>query len=274
MPVMIQISELSLRDPDGKPLFRDLSFRLPRGEWACLVGPPERGRALLEVVCGLRRPDRGQVLVDDRNVIRLRPEKLRLLHRRLGIVLGDLGLRRRATPEGCVELKLRALELPAEEARARAHRVLSLVGLAHGGGTRPGPGPGPAPPPANGGDTRPARQRVEALDPAERRLLQLAVALCDDPVLLLLDAPLEGLSAPEQRRYLQVLEDLFLRRRLTILMTAADPKPLRGTPARLYALEPERIVPQDDPRDEPVPGPKGTKADGPAKPKRKRGRSG
>lgn len=228
MPIMIQISELTLRD-GGKELFRDLSFRLGRGEWACLIGPPEMGRALLEVLCGLRRPDRGQVLVDDRNVIRLSPEKLRLLHRRLGIVFGDLGLRRGATPEGCVAFKLRARELSPEEAQARAYRALSLVGLCSNGDTQE--------------DAERSRQRIEELSAVERKLVQLAVALCDDPVLLLLDEPLVGLSSKEQRRYLQVLEDVFLRRRLTILMTAADPKPLKGAPASLYALEPRRIVP-------------------------------
>lgn len=230
MPGMVQIADLTVRDK-GKPLLRDLSFRLGRGEWACLLGPPERGRALLEVLCGLRRPDRGQVLVDDRNVIRLRPEKLRTLHRRLGIVFGEIGLRRGATPEGCITLKLRALDLSAQEAQARARRALSLVGLC----------------PANGakdpGVLRDKR-RVEELDAVERRLLQLAVALCDDPVLLLLEDPLRGLPPPGQRRYLETLEDVFLRRRLTILMTAADPNPpLRRSPALLYALERERIVP-------------------------------
>ncbi len=235
MPVMVQIAELAVRE--GKRfLFRDLSFRLGRGEWACLVGPPERGRALLEVLCGLRRPERGQVLVDDRNVIRLRPEKLRLLHRRLGIVFGELGLRRGTTPEGCIIFKLRALELSAEEAQARAHRALSLVGL----GSPPDAEVPEGTPNAQGSNRQ---RRVEELSPGERRLLQLAVALCDDPVLLLLEEPLEGLSPPEQRRYLRALEEVFLRRRLTLLMTARDPEPLRGSPALLYALEPEGITP-------------------------------
>ncbi len=209
MPIMVQISELDVTTPEGRPLFRDLHFRLHRGEWACVVGPPGSGKTtLLKLLWGELRPDHGQILVDDRNVIRLSPARLRELRRRLGIVTAGWELRAlaRRPPLECVAFKLRALELArdGEEARARAREALQLVGL-------------------RDGDGQGRRVRVEHLEPLDRRRLQLALALSTDPVLLLLDDPLRDLDRGDRERFLGVLREIHLRRRLSVLMTLTAP---------------------------------------------------
>ncbi len=221
MPIMVQISELQLSNAEDKPLFQDLHFRLHRGEWACLLGRSAEAKALLlPLICGELRPEHGQILVDDRNVSRLSPEKRRQLRRRIGIVLRDLEPLRRRTLLGGLTFKLRALGATKEEAGRRAHEALDLVGLSES-----------------------AQQPVRELEALERRLFQLALALDHDPVLLLLEDPLTGLSKADRAHYLRVLADLYLRKRLSILMTTEEPRDLREVPCALYRLEQGRLYP-------------------------------
>lgn len=221
MPIMVQISELRHSNAEGKPVFRDLNFRLHRGEWACIFGKSAEAKALLlPLICGELRPDHGQILVDDRNVSRLSPEKRRRLRRRIGIVPHDLEPLHRRTLSGGLTFQLRALGAAKEEAARRAQEVLELVGL-----------------------NESAERPVRGLDELERRLFRLALALVHDPVLLLLEDPLAGLSPADRVRYLKVLSDIYLRKRLSILMTVEGPRDIQEMPCALYRLEGGRLHP-------------------------------
>ena len=215
MPIIIQISELDAVDSEGKKILSDLHFRLQRGEWACILGPPGSGKTLLlELVYGEVRPKRGQILVDDRNVLRIKPEKLRQLRRRMGVLLHSAAPLHRRTLAGCLTFKLCALDLPQEEARLKAIDLLDLVEL---------------------GDQ--AEKFPDELDEVEQLLFRLALALSHDPVLLLVDDPLQHISSSKGERFLQALERLHLRKRLSILMTAREAGWAECTPVKLYALE-------------------------------------
>jgi ABC-type ATPase involved in cell division len=198
MPIMVQVSELSLSDAEGRGIFMDLHFRLNRGEWACLCGRPGLGKSLfLRILMGQCKPDHGQILVDERNILRINPEKLRQLRRRLGVVLEDHASFGNRPLRETLLFKLRALDFSEEDADQRADAVLDLVEL-------------------NGK----ADQLPESLGESERELFALALALSHDPVLLLLDEPLQKISSSsEKEKYLEVLERIHLRKRLTTLMT-------------------------------------------------------
>ncbi len=199
MAIMIQVSELSLSNAEGRKIFKDLHFRLNRGEWGCILGRSQPSRTLfLQLLTGECRPDQGQILVDERNILRINPEKLRGLRRRLGILpknpapLGD-----RTLLESLV-LRLKALDVPGRDARERAAQALELVGL-----------------------QEQARQLPKLLGELDKQLFALALALSYDPVLLLLDDPLLALSAhKDQEKFLEILEKIHLRKRLTTLMTS------------------------------------------------------
>ncbi len=221
MAIMVQISELLLRDEERQPIFEDLHFRLHRGEWAIVVGAPGTGKtALLQVICGERRPDRGQILVDDRNINRIQPERLRALRQRIGIVPHEPPSLRRQTLNGALVFLRRALGTNRPDAEMKAQEVLALVEL---------------------NDL--AHRAVDELDEPERQRFHLALTLSHDPVLLLLDDPLGRLDDPQRRRYLQLLERLHLRRRLSILMTATEAKAVQDAPSSTYRLQSGQLRP-------------------------------
>lgn len=219
MPIIVQISELTISDAEGNRIFEDLHFQLQRGEWACILGPESSGKTLLlRLIYGDLRPERGQILVGDRNVLRASPERLRQLRRRLGILPEEACQLSRRTLEDSVIFKLRALDFPKEEAQIKALEVLGLVGLGEHAGRCP----------------------LE-LDPVEQQLFQLSLALSHDPVLLLLDDPLRDLPPTGQERLLKVLERVYLHKRLSILMTAREARWGTCFPVNFYALEDKRI---------------------------------
>lgn len=224
MAIMVQISELMLRDEDQRAVFEDLHFRLHRGEWASVIGPQGSGKtALLQVICGEIRPDHGQILVDDRNISRIHPDRLRELRRRIGIVPRNPPTLRRQTLRGALVFVRRALGTSPPDASMKAQEVLSLVEL------------------ADLGD-----RAVDELNEPERQRFHLALALSHDPVLLLLDDPLSELDDPQRRRYLQLLERLHLRRRLSILTTTTQAEAVHDAPSSTYRLQEGTLYPISD----------------------------
>lgn len=221
MAIMVQISELILRDEDRRPIFEDLHFRLHRGEWANVIGPDGAGKTtLLRLISGELRPDRGQILVDDRNIIRMNSERLRALRGRIGIVPERPPDLRRKTLAGAIVFLCQALGTPRPDAQMKAQEVLRLVEL----------------------DDL-ANRAADELDELERQRFHLALTLSHDPVLLLLDDPMAEMDAPQQRRYLQLLERIHLRRRLSLLMTTSDADAVGDAPAAAYRLQSGRLNP-------------------------------
>ncbi|HIC96275.1 TPA: ATP-binding cassette domain-containing protein, partial [Candidatus Bipolaricaulota bacterium] len=203
MTLMIEVSEVSFYTEEGRAVFEDLRLRVEWGEWLLLLGPPGSGKTVfLKLLWGELRPSRGQILVDERNVTRLGPARLRQLRRTLGILPDrPISLNQETVMAGLV-FKLRALGLPPDEAERRAAETLEGLGLAELAG------------------------RVqEELNATEQALSQLALAVCHDPILLLADEPYRGLDEAGTLAVLSLLDRLRRRRRLTMVVTAEEVRP-------------------------------------------------
>jgi putative ABC transport system ATP-binding protein len=144
------------------PVLRGATFELERGTTASLVGVSGSGKStLLALLAGLMRPQSGSVVFDGTDLGRLDDmARARLRARRIGVVLQSGNLIPFLTAEENVEL---ALEF-AGAARSRAAGLLDEVGL--GGRSR----------------HRPAR-----LSGGEAQRVAVAVALANEPDLLLAD---------------------------------------------------------------------------------------
>src|SRR4030042_6355115 len=79
-------------DGNGTALI-DINLHIPKGNLVYLTGPSGAGKTtLLRLLYGDEVPTEGQILVNGKNVVRLREVSLPLLRRSMGIIFQDFKL--------------------------------------------------------------------------------------------------------------------------------------------------------------------------------------
>jgi ABC-2 type transport system ATP-binding protein len=169
----IALSCRALRErQDGHVVVDDVWFDVAAGTAYGLTGPAGCGKsAVVRLVCGLRRPDGGTILVGGRSL----PDDE--LVGRVSYVPQSGAVVATMTVSETVLFWARALGLPRQRVRERAAEVLALVGLDKHSGQRTGR--------CTGGVLRE---------------LSLAVALLPRPDLVVLDEPAVGIDAAARAR--------------------------------------------------------------------------
>lgn len=179
------------------PVLRDVSLELQRGETASLVGVSGSGKStLLSLLAGLMRPESGAIVFDGEDLGRLDDtSRARLRARRIGVVLQSGNLIPFLTAAENVEL---AIELAGgARGSARAAALLRQVGL---GGRL---------------DHKPAR-----LSGGEAQRVSVAVALANEPDLLLADEITGQLDAETAAEVMGTIFEAWRERGLTVLFVS------------------------------------------------------
>jgi cell division transport system ATP-binding protein len=215
MSVLVQVSELRFVTPEGKTILEDVNLRVDHSEFVILVGPPSSGKSLIfKLLCHELKPQRGQILVDDRNVTRLHSSKLPSFRRRLGIVPQELRPLRRTVLDALL-FKLGSLGVDLEEASKRAQEILNIVNMHTA-----------------------CDSIITELDLAQQKLFALALAASHDPVLLLVDEPFGGLEYKSAQRVLGGLQALHERKRVALFVATRErPWALRSGARVVYLWE-------------------------------------
>jgi ABC-type lipoprotein export system ATPase subunit len=174
---------------------RGASMELPRGRMTSLMGPSGSGKStLLSLVAGLSLPSAGQVVVDGTDISRLgESERARIRAQRIGVVFQSGNLIPFLTAEENVEL---AISLAGKSGgKHRARTVLGELGL----GAR-------------------LHHRSTQLSGGEVQRVAVAVALANDPDLLLADELTGELDSATADQVMGLLTDVWRRRELTVLL--------------------------------------------------------
>jgi putative ABC transport system ATP-binding protein len=174
---------------------RGASMELPRGLMTSLVGPSGSGKStLLSLVAGLALPSAGQVVVDGIDISRLgESERARLRAERIGVIFQSGNLIPFLSAVENVEL---AMDIAAKKGgRAQARAVLSELGL----GSR-------------------LHHRPAQLSGGEVQRVAVAVALANDPDLLLADELTGELDSATAEQVMDLLTDAWRRREVTVLV--------------------------------------------------------
>jgi ABC-type lipoprotein export system ATPase subunit len=182
-----------------------VNLEMETGEMIAIVGHSGAGKSsLLNLLGGLDTPTAGDVIVDGQNLRDLKPRQI--AHYRLmktGFLWQHTGrnlLSHRSALHNITLPMMLANVSPRQGAR-RAQELLDAVGLGNQ-----------------------AHKRPEQLSGGEQQRVALAVALANNPPLLLADEPTGSLDRQSAQQVMTYLTDLRQSYNLTVLLVTHDPE--------------------------------------------------
>jgi putative spermidine/putrescine transport system ATP-binding protein len=210
----------------------DVGLDVGRGEFLSILGPSGSGKTtLLMALAGFVRPDRGQISVDGRDLVRLPANK-----RGIGVVFQNYALFPHMNVAANVMFPLRVRGIGRAEAAERARKALDIVDLANM-----------------------AERDIATLSGGQRQRVALARAVVFEPRLMLMDEPLSALDKNLREQMQYEIRKLHDRLGLTTVYVTHDQREALtmsdriavmrdgvirqlGTPASLYHRPTSRFV--------------------------------
>jgi osmoprotectant transport system ATP-binding protein len=195
---MIEFRSVSKRFADGTLAVDDFSLQIPAHRVTVLVGSSGSGKTtVLRMINRMVEPTSGSILIDDDDIARVEPVKLR---RSIGYVMQNSGLLPHRRVIDNIATVPRLTGVPKEQAHQRAFELMDVVGL----------------------DRALARRYPSQLSGGQQQRVGVARGLAVDPNILLMDEPF-GAVDPIVRSDLQQ-EVLRLQRDLakTIVFVTHD----------------------------------------------------
>lgn len=196
---MIRFEQVTKRYPGNIKAIDNLSFHIERGEMVFLAGHSGAGKStLLELIAGIERASKGQVIVNGHNLSELRPTQLAYLRQHIGLVFQDHKI---LFDRSCFDNVMLPLEIVGFEHRDATRRVraaLDKVGL------------------LDRANSNPVR-----LSGGEQQRLCIARAVVHRPAILLADEPTGNLDRAYAQDIMELFRD-FHQVGVTVIVAAHD----------------------------------------------------
>lgn len=221
--VRVEVSGLSKRyrmGPEEVHALRDTDWQIETGKAVAIMGPSGCGKTtLLNLLGGVDRPSGGKITIDADDLTAMNErmlERHRLLN--VGFVFQFFNLIPSITAVENLELPMVMAGVPDAECRERARGLLSLVGLEAKGHKRP-----------------------EELSGGEQQRVAIALALANDPALILADEPTGNLDSVNAALISKLLRSLADDYGKTVILVSHDPKTVDYFPT-VYSMRDGQFV--------------------------------
>jgi putative ABC transport system ATP-binding protein len=193
---------------------RESSWEVGKGAAVAIMGPSGCGKTtLLNLLGGVDRPSSGTILIEGQDLTAMNERALETHRlRRVGFVFQFFNLIPSITAFENIELPMVMAGTPEGECHARARQLLGLVGLEAKGQKRP-----------------------EELSGGEQQRVGVALALANDPALILADEPTGNLDSVNAAAIANLLKSLSTEHGKTVIMVSHDPKTVEVFPT-VYAM--------------------------------------
>lgn len=216
---MIQMFHVYKTYPVNFKALIDINLKVDKSEFIFVTGPSGAGKStLLQLLFCAEKVTEGQILVNGRNIARLRESSIPYLRRNIGIVFQDFKLLPQKTVFENVSFALKILGFPRKEMKRKVWQTLRLVGLEHKLDVLP-----------------------KSLSGGEQQRVAIARALINDPAILLADEPTGNLDAEITWEMMQIFKNINARG-TTVIIATHDKNIVERMQRRTIVLERGMIV--------------------------------
>ena len=214
---MIRLYRVTKKYPHGVVALRNVSLEIEKGEFVFLVGPTGAGKStLLKLIYRAELPTSGDVIVDGKNLVKMRASELPYHRRKIGIVFQDFKLLRDRTVFENVAFALRVTG--KRDIKERVRDVLHMVNL-----------------------YRKKDDFPNRLSGGEQQRVSIARAIVNDPHILITDEPTGNLDPDSSWSIMELLQELNFKG-TTVIMASHNKSIVDRMEKRVIRMEAGRIV--------------------------------
>ena len=164
---MIDFHNVSKTYPNGTHALYDVNLHIDKGEFVFIVGASGAGKStFLKLIMHETSPSKGEIIVNNKKITKLKRRQVPYLRRHMGIVFQDFRLIEKMNVFDNVAFAMRAIGAKASVIKKRVPYILELVGLSHKMKSKP-----------------------SELSGGEQQRVSLARALVNNPEIIIGDEP-------------------------------------------------------------------------------------
>jgi len=216
---VIEYRQVSKIFHDGTQALTDVSFVVQEQEFVFLIGPSGAGKTtLLRFLIREDVPSAGEVLLEERDVVRLPSREIPKLRRKVGMVFQDFRLLLRKTVFENVAFAMEVLGEDEGKINEVVPYILEQVGLQDR-----------------------ARSFPEQLSAGEQQRVAIARALVHEPRVLLADEPTGNLDHANSEQILHLLQQIN-EWGTTVIMATHDLSIIKQLNKRKVEINEGRVV--------------------------------
>ena len=228
---MLQAEDLHKSFDDFKAV-DGVHLTVEKGQLVAVIGPNGAGKTtLFNLICGQLQPDRGKILFNDSEIGKLPPFEIcrKGIARSFQIanVFPRLSVFRNVQVSVLSQQRLsnKLFHPAAQLAVEETNHILKSVGLL---------------------DKK--MDLAGSLSHGDKRILEIAIALGNEPQLLILDEPTAGMSPDETTTTMALIQRLAAEQGLTILFCEHDMEVVFGVAQSIMVMQQGKTIVQGDPQ--------------------------